>query len=93
LFFDVPILWSPIIPPFRFKIIGFFVALKKNPYKTMLRKTHNYPVATKWRQPFHGHKKTCFRRLLVKSKVFPDCFGLGVAERYQLCPVIRSAAE
>ncbi|MGP2980546.1 hypothetical protein ACTVLL_25785, partial [Serratia nevei] len=47
----------------------------------------------KWRQPFYGHKKTCFRRLLVKSKVFPDCFGLGVAERYQLCPVIRSAAE
>lgn len=27
LFFDVPNLWSPIIPPFRFKIIGFFVAL------------------------------------------------------------------
>nr|DAH46308.1 MAG TPA: hypothetical protein [Caudoviricetes sp.]DAI00254.1 MAG TPA: hypothetical protein [Caudoviricetes sp.]DAJ80972.1 MAG TPA: hypothetical protein [Caudoviricetes sp.] len=26
LFFDVPILWSPSTPPFRFKVDGFFVA-------------------------------------------------------------------
>ncbi|GAB5072649.1 hypothetical protein SedNR2807_28350 [Citrobacter sedlakii] len=35
LFFDVPNLWSPSTPPFRFKVDGFFVAWDVVVFKSM----------------------------------------------------------
>ncbi|AUY84127.1 hypothetical protein BWI85_00060 [Escherichia coli] len=39
LFFDVPILWSPSTPPFRFKVDGFFCCLKFKLFKIMMLET------------------------------------------------------
>ena len=73
LFFDVPILWSPIIPPFRFKIIGFFVALKQPAIPAVAASSSDIKhPASGCRLRQHPHQCAGFKieTLLVGSPLF-----------------------